>query len=132
MLTKVAQPESAWEFPQPFGIPLHYEAGSSANGRIPDVLQKMGSVLSGPFTRGSATASTPTMLESSASLTGFSSATRGLQRRGQWTSALGGRSMVMFSPRPLTVQCLQIPLSRDSAAPAFRGWGPPCGVTVPA
>lgn len=40
--------------------------------------------------------------------------------------------MVMFSSWPLTVQCLQIPLSRDSTAPAFRGGGLPCGVTVSA
>ncbi|GAB5571568.1 spermatogenesis-associated serine-rich protein 1 isoform X2 [Prionailurus iriomotensis] len=52
-----------------------------------------GTVLNGRFTRGLAAISTPTTLESSASLTGSSSATGGLYQREWWTSALGGRSM---------------------------------------
>lgn len=113
------------EFLQPFVIPLHYEPGSGDNRRISDVLQKMGSVLSGHFTRGLAAVSTPTMLESSASLMGSSSETRGLYQRWRWTSALGGRNMVTFSSWTLTVQCLKIPLKRNSAGPAFCGWGQP-------
>lgn len=60
------------------------------------VLQKMGIVLSGRFTRGLAATSTLTMSESSASLMESSSATRGLYQRGRWTSALGERNTVMF------------------------------------
>ena len=37
--------------------------------------------------------------------------------------------MVTFSSWTLTVQCSKILLSHDSAGPASRGWGQPCGVT---
>lgn len=87
MLMKCMQLMCLGSFHNFLSSQLHYEAGSGANGRIFDVLQKMGSVLSGHFTRGLAAISTPTTLESSASLTGSSSATGGLCQRGQWRRA---------------------------------------------
>lgn len=40
--------------------------------------------------------------------------------------------MVMSLSWTLTVQCLKIPLSRNSAGPAFCRWGSPFKVTVSA
>lgn len=71
-------------------------------------MQKMGSVRNGHFTQDLAAISTPTMLESSVSLTGSSSATGGLCQREWWTSALGGRNTVIFSSWTLPVPCLKI------------------------
>ncbi|KAB1261484.1 Spermatogenesis-associated serine-rich protein 1 [Camelus dromedarius] len=84
-------PSSSVETGPSVSVPLS-PRGASVYLPISDVLQKMDNVLSGHFTRGLAATSTPTMLESSASLMESSLATGGLCQRGQWKSALEGRN----------------------------------------